>query len=152
MTRPVSRIKPILKLIEEAWTANPDLRLWQLLKNAGVDFHTEDLTWLVEALHETYWTTELLWGTRWKSWRSAVKYLKLEEIDSSHLVAILNTQKLDKKTYDILIWELAKRYIKWEAPNPKEVITNKPNYITVTIPEVNFKSYTYSLDPESVPF
>lgn len=40
--RDPTRIPKVLKLLHIYWQANPDLRLGQLLSNAGVNHHTED--------------------------------------------------------------------------------------------------------------
>lgn len=61
MTRPIARIKPILKIIEEAWLRQPDLRLAQLLEVADIEWFTEDLTDLVSHMSYYYHTTPLLW-------------------------------------------------------------------------------------------
>mgnify|MGYP003451909973 FL=1 len=92
MTRPIERIKPILKIIEEAWMQNPDMRLWQLLLNPWISFHTEDLTDFVHIMSWAYGTTPLLWGTYWKDWKSPLKYIPLEEMETLHLANILQTQ------------------------------------------------------------
>ena len=92
MTRPIARIKTILKLIEEAWLKNPDLRLWQLLYNADVGYNTEDLTTLVSNFHNQYWTTKLLWWTYGKSGNEPLEYKRLEELTTPHIYNILMTQ------------------------------------------------------------
>lgn len=109
MTRPIARIKPILKLVEEAWMKNPDLRLWQLLENAWISFYTEDLTWTVEALHNSYGTTKLLWWTYGKMGDKPLKYKKLEDLTDTHIYNILMTQWVRTSTQEILREELKKR-------------------------------------------
>lgn len=111
MTRPISRIPAILSIIQEAWVKNPDLRLGQLLENAWVNFFTEDLSTLVENFHKIYWTTPLLWWTFWINWDKPLKYLKLKDMETSHIQAILNTQDLTKEKSDILVSELLKRLV-----------------------------------------
>ena len=56
--RDLNRIEPLLSLIRTIWTANPDLRLMQLLNTAFHDvpvdpFYTEDskLTYLLIAVY-----------------------------------------------------------------------------------------------------
>ena len=54
--RDPARIKPMLELIEEIWTKNPDLRLCHLIGNcfpAGDNYHKEDSV-LFEKLKEKY--------------------------------------------------------------------------------------------------
>lgn len=41
-TRDPERIPRLLAALEELWTANPDLRLGQIMGNASVTYYTED--------------------------------------------------------------------------------------------------------------
>lgn len=110
MTRPIARIKPILKIIEEAWLRQPDTRLWQLLENAWVNWNTEDLTDFVSQMHKTYWTTPLLWWTYWVIWKSKLKYLPLEELEVTHMANIIDTQpQISPYVKDLLQKEIIKR-------------------------------------------
>lgn len=109
--RPVERIDAILSIVREAWVQNPDLRLWQLLINAWMNYNTEDLSDLVALLNKSYNTTPLLWWTRWKSWKAKLKYLQLWEITDEHLENIIKTQRefLKTSTMEILEKEYVKR-------------------------------------------
>lgn len=111
--RPEERIDAILDIVREAWKANPDYRLWQLLMNWCIDFHTEDLTTFVENMHRQYWTTKLLWWTRWKSWKAKLQYKPIGELDTDHIAAILKTQPLAVETRKIFEEEYAKRIANW---------------------------------------
>ncbi len=107
--RPIERIPAILKLIEEAWLKNPDMRLWQLLECANVNWNTEDLTTLVSNLNIAFWTTPLLWGTRWPIWDQPLKYLPIEELSEAHIHNILKTQSPVPPVEKLLQAELIKR-------------------------------------------
>lgn len=111
--RPEERIDAILDIIRDAWKSNPDYRLWQLLLNWVCDFHTEDLTTFVQNMSRQYWTTKLLWWTRWKSWKAKLQYKPIETLDTSHIEAILKTQPLDVNTRKIFEEEYAKRIANW---------------------------------------
>ena len=103
--RPPERIDTILEIVKQAWKMNPDMRLWQLLWNAWITYHTEDLTSNVSMLHQLYWTTPIVWWTRWKSWKWKLKYLQLHEIETDHLENILKTQRDYLKPQTIAIFE-----------------------------------------------
>lgn len=110
MTRPISRIPAILKIVGAAWIKNPDLRLGQLLENAWIDFYTEDLTTLVSNLHIMYGTTPSLWGTYWINWDEPLHYLELDDMDTDHLKAIVKTQwQISEELRNIFISEVLKR-------------------------------------------
>lgn len=111
--RPEERIDAILDIVREAWKANPDYRLWQLMSNAWIDFHTEDLTELVGRMSLHFWTTKLLWWTRWKSWKAKLQYKRIEDLSTSHIAAILKTQPLAVETRKIFEEEYAKRIANW---------------------------------------
>lgn len=94
-----TRIRPILQLIEEIWAKNQDLRLGQLLENAGIDFNTEDVNWVVEKLTSHYnlkLEDYALWGVlvspseRHQSESGEkVSYQRLCTLTSPHLENIL---------------------------------------------------------------
>lgn len=110
MTRPISRIPAVLKIVAAAWIKNPDLRLGQLLENAGVNFYTEDLTTLVENFHEVYWTSPTLWGTYGINWDEPLHYLELEDMSVSHIMAIVKTQtQISKELRDKFVNEVIRR-------------------------------------------
>ena len=110
MTRPISRIPAILKIVAAAWIKNPDLRLGQLLENAWVNFYTEDLTTLVSNFHAVYGTTPSLWGTYGINWDEPLQYLELDDMDTDHLKAIVKTQwQISEELRDLFINEVLKR-------------------------------------------
>ena len=110
MTRPISRIPSVLKIVAAAWIKNPDLRLGQLLENAWVNFYTEDLTDLVENFHEVYWTSPTLWWTYGINWDEPLHYLELADMDTSHIMAIVKTQtQISKELRDKFVNEVIRR-------------------------------------------
>lgn len=110
MTRPISRIPAVLKIVAAAWIKNPDLRLGQLLENAGVNFYTEDLTDLVENFHEVYGTSPTLWWTYGINGDEPLHYLELKDMETSHIMAIVKTQtQISKSLRDKLINEVIRR-------------------------------------------
>lgn len=111
--RPEERIDAILDIVREAWKAHPDYRLWQLLLNGVCDFHTEDLTDFVSNMSRQYWTTPLLWWTRWKSWKAKLQYKRVEDLSTTHIEAILKTQPISGNTRKIFEEEYAKRIANW---------------------------------------
>ncbi len=87
-----TRIKPILELIEQIWELNPDLRLGQLLDNAGVNRYSEDITIAIEQLCTHYnlpFRYHALWGTRPNPSSNDVVYKKIDTLTTSHLKNIL---------------------------------------------------------------
>lgn len=110
MTRPISRIPAVLKIVAAAWIKNPDLRLGQLLENAGVNFYTEDLTDLVENFHEVYGTSPTLWWTYGINGDEPLHYLELEDMSVSHIMAIVKTQtQISKSLRDKFVNEVIRR-------------------------------------------
>jgi len=107
--RPAARIKPILSIIEEAWNKNPDLRLMQLLENAWACFYTDDLTWLVECIGYCYGTTPLLWGTYVGKSKQPLRYVPLEQLETSHIRKILETQVFEKERVKIILTQELER-------------------------------------------
>lgn len=110
MTRPISRIPAVLKIVAAAWIKNPDLRLGQLLENAGVNFYTEDLTDLVENFHEVYGTSPTLWWTYGINGDEPLHYLELADMETDHIKAIVKTQtQISKELRDKFVNEVIRR-------------------------------------------
>jgi len=142
MTRPIERIKPILKIIEEAWMKYPYLRLGQLLENAWVCYQTEDLTNLVENFSKLYGTTPLLWGTYGKDWKQPLTYKKVEDLDAPHIYNILSTQELRPETRVILrnelhnkLWIATKsaKYVEPQSPHSPHRRTTAASIVKIRI-------------------
>lgn len=91
--RPTERIKPYLEVIGELWVEYaPDMRLWQFLENAWVDWHTEDLNqWIIKIA--TFCKKDpvnyMLWWTRGKYADEPLEFKRLVTLDTDHLNAIL---------------------------------------------------------------
>ena len=87
----------------------PDMRLWQLIENIGINWNSEDLTDNVTLISQFSWTSPLLWWTYWKNWRAKLQYKSIYELDTSHIENILLTQTLKPNIIDIFKKELKKR-------------------------------------------
>ena len=91
--RPIERIKPFMKWLEEEWLQSSDQRFGQLLINLGL---VEDDLWT--------WTREIsdypiphehvrefqTWGKI--DWYTNHKQILIKDLDFDHIVAILETQ------------------------------------------------------------
>lgn len=107
-----SSIKNNIKDIEEFWLDNPDLRISQVLVNLGIIpnsygrwYYLEENE-ILEKLkipHRDF----ILWGTRGINGDGPVEYLLLKDLTTSHIEAIIKTQKrLSDKMIDIFKEEL----------------------------------------------
>jgi len=99
--RSEKRIKPFMKYIEDTWKANPDQRFGQLLVNLG--FVEDSLkTWQAEMSdyplpHEIMRNIQT-WGTNGKHGGGKYEEKYISELETSHIKAILKTQKHIKGT------------------------------------------------------
>lgn len=100
-----TRIKPILELIEQIWEMNPDLRLGQLLDNAGVNRYSEDVNKSIEQLCSRYnlpFRYYAMWGVRPNPSGEDVVYKKLETLTTPHLKNILKNAHPAKNIKEVI--------------------------------------------------
>lgn len=110
MTRPVSRIPAVLKIVAAAWIKNPDLRLAQLIENAGVNYYSEDTTDLVEKFNEVYGTSPTLWWTYGINWDEPLHYLELEDMETEHIKKVVKSKTwISKELRDKFVNEVIRR-------------------------------------------
>ena len=91
--RPKERIIPILDVIKEIWEANPQLRFGQLIGNTSINYYTEDDNDMIYHLCETYglpFEEYAIWWTYWINGKSKLKYRKLNELETPHLLNIMD--------------------------------------------------------------
>ena len=121
--RPVERIVPFMKWLEQEWLDSPDQRFGQLLINLGL---VEDDLWT--------WTREIsdypipheyireiqTWGTYGsimdKHCFRDFRRVKIKDLDFDHIIAILETQNhISKELKTILEVELSLRMSDFEG-------------------------------------
>jgi len=112
-------IMPNIKLIKDYWNNNYDQRLVQVLVNLDlVDYHTNYYKYHLE---ETDYLIDngfikpekiILWGTYGKDGKQKLKYIPLDDLESSHIEAILKIKNLNSKYMQLMETILRKRKLK----------------------------------------
>ena len=101
--------------LTEYWNSYPDLRLVQVLVNMnlidsmnGFKYYVEETDYLID-VQKIKPEKILFWGTRGKDGKGDVKYIALENLESTHIENILKTQNLKGEYFSILRQLLRKR-------------------------------------------
>jgi len=110
--RPKERIKPFLKIIEDYWKENQDLRFSQVLVNMGIVPNTLG-HWYYKEEYETFPDPSIMfWGNRGKSGRAKLKYISIDKMNTDHIEACLKTQKYMSSAYRIAMEDELERRLK----------------------------------------